>query len=328
MTHSHHNHSHSHNRSHSHNHSHSHHSLPDRFDRAFLLSVGLNIAFTLIEVTYGLLGNSLALIADAGHNLSDVLGLLLAWGASWLVRRRASLKRTYGLRKASILAPLANAVLLLIASGGIIWEAIQRFQHPEAVASGTMMVIAAIGILINGGSALLFFKGRHTDVNLRGAFLHLAADAIASVGVVLAGLLIAITHWNWIDPIASLLVTMGIIWGAWDLLNDSLHLAVDGVPKQIDAKAVYHYLAELPIVERVHDLHIWAMSSTETALTAHLVIPSGNPGDAFLADLYHHLHSSFGIDHPTIQIEMGDGDALHRCETRCNPRGFEHHHPM
>ncbi|OUC16077.1 MAG: cation transporter [Alkalinema sp. CACIAM 70d] len=322
MTHSHHNHSHS----HSHNHSHSHHSLPGRFDRAFLISVGLNVAFTLIEVTYGLLSNSLALIADAGHNLSDVLGLLLAWGASLLVRRRASLKRTYGLRKASILAPLANAVLLLIACGGIIWEAIQRLQHPEVVVSSTMMVVAAIGILINAGSALLFLRGRHQDINVRGAFLHLIGDAVASLGVVVAGLLIAVTHWNWLDPIASLLVTLGIIWGAWDLLNESLHLAVDGVPKQIDPRAVYHYLADLPIVERVHDLHIWAMSSTETALTAHLVIPTGNPGDAFLAELYHHLHGTFGIDHPTIQIERGDAEALQHCEVRCNQREFNHHH--
>lgn len=237
---------------------------------------------------------------------SDVLGLLLAWGASILARRQPTLRRTYGLRRSSILAALLNASFLLVVSGGIGWEAIQRFREPAPVAGGTVIFVAAIGIAINTISALMFLSGRESDLNIRGAFLHLAADAVVSLGVVLTGIAIVTTGWLWFDPAVSLIVTVVIVAGTWQLFRESFNLIVDAVPAGIEPLAVRTYLAEHPSVASVHDLHIWAMSTTETALTAHLVMPAGHPGDAFLAQVSRELHDHFGIEHVTLQVEVGD----------------------
>ncbi|HEY9708774.1 MAG TPA: cation diffusion facilitator family transporter [Oculatellaceae cyanobacterium] len=290
----------------SHNHSHGHDHGGGNYNRAFAISVALNTGFVIIEAVYGILANSLALLADAGHNLSDVLGLLLAWGASILARRRPTARRTYGLRRSSILAALLNAAFLLIVSGGIGWEAIQRFREPASVAGGTVITVAAVGIAINTVSALMFLSGRERDLNIRGAFLHLVADAAVSVGVVLAGIAIIATGWLWFDPAVSLIVTVVIVAGTWQLLQESLNLITDAVPAGIEPSLVRTYLAELPGVAGVHDLHIWAMSTTETALTAHLVMPTGFPGDAFLVRVARELHDQFGIEHATLQVETGD----------------------
>ncbi|MBE9008967.1 cation transporter [Pseudanabaenaceae cyanobacterium LEGE 13415] len=292
---------------HSHRHDHGHHST-NNFDRAFIVSVALNAGFVVIEAIYGILANSLALLADAGHNLSDVLGLLLAWGASLLVRRQPTPRRTFGFRRSTILAALINAILLLIACGGIGWEAIQRFRTPNEVAGQTVIVVAAIGIVINTVSALMFVAGRKTDLNIRGAFLHLAADAAISLGVVLTGIAIVVTGWQWLDPAVSLGVMAVIVVGTWHLFQESFNLVMDAVPAGIEPLAVRTYLSERPGVVHVHDLHIWAMSTTEAALTVHLVTPNGHPGDEFLAELCHELHDHFGIEHATIQIELGDSD--------------------
>lgn len=291
----------------SHGHHHGHHGTRS-FDRAFIVSVVLNAGFVVIEATYGILANSLALLADAGHNLSDVLGLLLAWGASILVQRQPTPRRTFGFRRSSILAALINAVFLLIACGGIAWEAVRRFQSPDAVAGQTVIVVAAIGIVINTISALMFVAGRKTDLNIRGAFLHLAADAAISLGVVLTGIAIVFTGWQWLDPAVSLGVTVIIVIGTWQLFQESFNLVMDAVPVGIEPLAVRTYLSERPGVAQVHDLHIWAMSTTEAALTVHLVTPNGHPGDEFLAHICHELHDHFGIEHATIQIELGDSD--------------------
>jgi cobalt-zinc-cadmium efflux system protein len=276
-----------------------------------MVSIVLNTGFVMTEVVYGILANSLALLADAGHNLGDVLGLLLAWGASVLVQRRPTARRTFGLRRSSILASLLNASLLLVACGGIGWEAVQRLRDPVPVAGGIVMAVAAVGIVINTVSALMFFSGRRGDLNIRGAFLHLATDAAVSLGVVLSGVAITFTHWDWLDPAVSLLVTALIIGHTWELFRESLNLAMDGVPAQIEPRAVNTYLTERPGVTEVHDLHIWAMSTTENALTAHLVMPTGHPGDRFLTQVCHELAEHFGIAHATIQIELGDPN--HAC---------------
>ena len=302
---------HAHGHAHGHHHGHHHPVRPGRYNRAFIVSIVLNTGFVVIEVVYGILANSLALLADAGHNLGDVLGLLLAWGASILVQRRPTVRRTFGLRRSSILAALLNASLLLLACGAIGWEAWQRLRAPMFVASGTVMAVAAVGIVINTVSALMFLSGRRGDLNIRGAFLHLATDAAVSLGVVLAGLAIALTHWDWLDPAVSLVVTALIIGHTWELFRESLNLAMDGVPAQIEPRVVSTYLAERPGVTEVHDLHIWAMSTTENALTAHLVMPGGHPGDGFLSEVCHELHDYFDIDHTTLQIELGDPD--HAC---------------
>ena len=274
--------------------------------RAFAIGVGLNLAFVVAEVVYGLAANSLALLADAGHNLSDVVGLLLAWGAARLARVAPTPRRTYGWRRASILAALANAVVLLVAVGGIAWEAVQRVRHPEPVAGLTVIWVAAAGVVVNAASALLFAAGRARDLNLRGAFLHLAADAAVSLGVVVAGLVILRTGWQWLDPAVSLLVAVVITAGTWGLLRESVNLSMDAVPAGIDPAAVAHFLAGQPGVQSLHDLHIWAMSTTENALTVHLVMPPAPSNDAFLRDLEHELHERFGIEHTTVQIERGD----------------------
>ncbi len=292
--------------SHNHSHGHGHDHGGSNYNRAFIISVALNTGFVIIEAVYGILANSLALLADAGHNLSDVLGLLLAWGASILARRRPTARRTYGLRRSSILAALLNAAFLLVVSGGIGWEAIQRFREPASVAGGTVITVAAVGIAINTVSALMFLSGRKSDLNIRGAFLHLVADAAVSVGVVLAGIAIIATGWLWFDPAVSLIVTVVIVAGTWQLFQESLNLITDAVPAGIEPLAVRTYLAELPGVTGVHDLHIWAMSTTETALTVHLVMPTGHSGDAFLARVVRELHDNFGIEHTTLQVETGD----------------------
>ena len=293
----------------SHNHSHGGHGHDHgggNYNRAFAISIALNTGFVIIEAVYGILANSLALLADAGHNLSDVLGLLLAWGATILARRRPTARRTYGLRRSSILAALLNAILLLVASGAIAWEAIQRFSEPSSVSGGTIIGIAAVGIVINTGSALMFMADRHNDLNIRGAFLHLIADAAVSLGAVLAGIAIVATGWLWFDPIMSLIIVVVIVLGTWQLFQESLNLITDAVPASIEPLAVRSYLAELPGVAGVHDLHIWAMSTTETALTAHLVMPTAYPGDAFLVQVNRELHELFGIEHTTLQVETGD----------------------
>ncbi len=291
---------------HDHGHHHGHNHGAGNYNRAFIISVALNTGFVLIEASYGILANSLALLADAGHNLSDVLGLLLAWGASLLVRRRPTPRRTFGLRRSSILAALLNAAFLLIACGGIGWEAIQRFRAPADVAGGTVITVAAIGIAVNSISALMFFAGRKSDLNIRGAFLHLAADALISLGVVLTGFAIVMTGWQWLDPAVSLLVTAVIVAGTWQLFRESFNLVLDAVPEGIEPLAVRTYLAEYSGVASVHDLHIWAMSTTEVALTAHLVMPDGHPGDECLTQICRELHDHFGIEHATLQIELGN----------------------
>ena len=289
-----------------HNHSSEHTHGTGNYNRAFILSVTLNTLFVAIEAFYGIAANSLALLADAGHNLSDVLGLLLAWGASFLSQRQATERRTFGLRRSSILAALFNAMFLLVISGGVGWEAILRFRDPAPVSGRTLIVVAAIGIVINTVSALMFLTGRKRDLNIRGAFLHLMADAAVSVGVVLAGVAIVFTGELWFDPAVSLLVTIVIVVGTWQLLRDALNLITDAVPAGIEPLAVRTYLAERSGVTEVHDLHIWSMSTTEAALMVHLIIPTGHPGDAFLAQIYRDLHENFGIEHATIQIELGD----------------------
>lgn len=291
-----------------HNHAHG----PTNYNAAFAIGILLNFGFVITEATYGYWANSLALMADAGHNLSDVLGLILAWGASWLATHKPSRRYTYGLRSSSILAALANALLLLLAVGGIVWEAIERFRNPSPIIGNTVIIVAGIGILINSITALLFMSGRKGDLNIRGAYLHMAADALVSLGVVIAGVIIAYTNWNWLDPLISLLISAVIVIGTWQLLRDSLHLAIQGVPSNIDVEKLRVYLAGLTGVSAIHDLHIWPISTTETALTVHLVMPSGHPGDGFLWQLAAKMKATYKIQHSTIQIELSD--SLHRCD--------------
>jgi cobalt-zinc-cadmium efflux system protein len=284
---------------------HEHHSA--RFDRAFAWGVILNLGFIAVEVVAGLMVNSLALLADAGHNLSDVLGLVLAWGASYLVRRPPTARHTYGWRRSSVLAALLNAILLLMALGAICWEAVQRFAAPATVNGSMVMIVAGIGVVINGTTAWLFASGHH-DVNIRGAYLHMFADAAISMGVVIAGLLIKFTNWVWIDPAVSLAVAVIIAITTWSLFTESLNLAFDAVPAGIDPAEVRAYLASLVGVTEVHDLHIWAMSTTETALTAHIVIPTAPSNEELLAEAADVLHDRFGIAYATIQIENARRD--------------------
>jgi cobalt-zinc-cadmium efflux system protein len=284
---------------------------PASFGTAFAVGIGLNLTFVAVEFGYGVLANSMALMADAGHNLSDVLGLVIAWIASVLTRRAPSSRYTYGLGGSSILAALFNAVLLLLAVGAIAWEAVLRLLHPEPVASGTVMIVAAVGIIVNGVTAALFASGRKGDLNIRGAFLHMVADAAVSAGVVVAALAILYTGWLWLDPLASLVIVGVIVWGTWSLLRDSLAMSVDAVPASIDPQAVRSYLASCAGVTAVHDLHIWPLSTTESALTAHLVFPGGHPGDEFLAVAASELRQRFGIGHTTLQIEISEETACH-----------------
>lgn len=296
--------SHSHNHTHGHDHGHAHGAIA--YDRIFRWGVGLNLVFVAVEAAVGLRLESLALLADAGHNLSDVLGLVLAWVAHYLGQKAPTPRYTYGWRRSSILAALLNSGLLLLAMGAIAWEAIQRLQSPSPIPGVILMVVAGIGIVINGLTAWLFMAGRHSDLNLRGAFLHMAADTLVSLGVVLTGLAITLTGWLWVDPVISLVIVVVVVVGTWDLLQRSLSLSLDGVPSHIEPRAVQQLLAELPGVAQVHDLHIWAMSTTEVALTAHLVMPAGHPGDRALAAIAHQLQHHFAIHHTTLQVETGD----------------------
>jgi cobalt-zinc-cadmium efflux system protein len=291
-------------------HSHAHHAHvhgQSNYGRAFAIGITLNLAYVGGEAIAGLVSGSLALLADAGHNLGDVLGLSLSWGAAVLSRRQPSSRFTYGLRSSSILAALANAFILLVVTGGIAWEAIWRLTHPMPVASGIVIAVAAFGILINGGTALLFASGRG-DLNVKSAFLHLAADALVTAGVVAAGIAIWFTQWSWLDPATSLVVSAVIVLGTWGLLRSAIGLALDAVPEGVDPVAVRAHLLALPGVTGLHDLHIWGMSTTETALTCHLIMPDGHPGDGMLGGVVQELQRRFGIQHATIQIELADTD--------------------
>ena len=300
----------------SHAHSHGAHShAPANFNKAFVIGIALNAAYVLFEAIFGVLGHSLALVADAGHNLSDVLGLLLAWGASMMARSRPTKRRTYGLRGSSILAALFNALLLLIAVGAIAWEAVRRFNKPEPVAAGLVIWVSVLGIVINTLTAIMFMSGRKTDLNIRGAFLHMAADAAVSAGVVIAGFAILWTGLYWIDPVVSLLICTVIIWGTWDLLRESVNLAVQGVPRDVNLNDVERYLTALPGIQKVHDLHVWAMSTSEIALTAHLVKPDGDLDDSLLNRIQHELRDRFSIAHITVQLECGTCDRSCEQET-------------
>lgn len=286
---------------------HGHAHGPVNYDRVFAIGIALNVSYALIEATAGFWLNSLALIADAGHNLSDVLGLVLAWAAVWLSRRKPSTRHSYGLGRSSILAALANAVLLFVALGAIAWEAVSRFSQPHLIATGPVVWIATIGIAINAFTAWLFMRGSKTDLNVRGAYLHMVADAAVSLGVVVSALVMAVTGWLWLDPLTSLAIAAVIAVGSWRLLVDSLRLSLDAVPAHIDAAAVARYLADDKQVKELHDLHIWALSTEAVALTAHVVCPDGHPGDAWLARICEELHEKFAIDHATIQVEVGPG---------------------
>lgn len=292
---------------HDQHHGHHHHGgghvhAPASFGRAFAIGIGLNISFVVIEAVYGFLANSMALLADAGHNLSDVFGLVLAWGAIYMASKPPTKRFTYGLGGSTMLAAMFNALLVLLAAGAIAWEAIRRFYDPQPVAGMTVMVVAAIGIVINTATALMFMRG-HDDLNIKGAFLHMAADAAVSAGVVIAGIAILLTGMHWIDPAVSLLIVAVIIWSTWDLLRESVIMALAAVPRGIDPAAVRDYLSKRPGVDSLHDLHIWPMSTTETALTCHLVIPAGHPGDAYIAETCTTLRERFRISHATLQIE-------------------------
>jgi len=292
---------------HDHGHDHAHHQHgPRPEERGFALGVSLNLGFVVLEVAAGLIAGSMALLADAGHNLSDVLGLVAAWIAVRLARRLPSRRRTYGYHRGTILAALANAMLLLVAVGAIALESVQRLLQPEPVATGWMLWVAAAGIVVNGGTALLFMRGREADLNRRGAYLHMVADAGVSAGVVAGALLIQATGWTWVDPALGLVIAGVILAGTWGLLRESVDLAMDAVPAGIDAAAVQDFLAAQPGVREVHDLHIWAISTTQTALTAHLVRPGGGVDDGFLATVCGGLQTRFGIGHATLQVESGD----------------------
>ena len=276
---------------------------PGTHTTAFAIGTTLNFAFVVVEVFFGVFGHSLALVADAGHNLGDVLGLAVAWGAASLARRRPTARRTYGWHSSSILAALGNASALLITTGAIAWEAIRRFQHPEPVSGGTVILVAGAGVLINAVSAFLFRKGGERDVNVKAAYVHLAADALLSLGVVIAGAVIHFTGWLWMDPAVSLVLAVAIVVGTWSLLRESLDLALHAVPARIDPAQVRDFLSQAPGVAEVHDLHIWAISTSDAALTAHLVIPSALRRDTLLRELSDELREHFGINHATLQVE-------------------------
>lgn len=296
---------------HDHDHSHGdsgHDHAPKNFGAAFAVGVSLNFAFVILEVVFGIFAHSLALVADAGHNMGDVLGLVLAWVARILARSAPTARRTYGLRSSSMLAALLNAILLLVSVGAIAWEAIRRFGAPTNVVGSTVIWVSAIGIAINTATALMFMSGRKGDLNIRGAFVHMAADAGISAGVVVAGFAILATGYHWIDPVVSLAISVVIIWGTWDLLRDSVNLVLHAVPEGIDVLKVRAYLSKLPHVTAVHDLHIWAMSTTETALTAHLVRNVDRCDSSLLKECCKELHDEFEIQHTTIQFETQDHD--------------------
>ena len=291
----------------SHTHTHHHHEV-NNYNRSFAIGIALNVIFVIIEVSYGLLADSLALIADAGHNLSDVMSLMLAWGANYLATKHPTHKRTYGLRKVTIMASLLSAVLLLVALGGIAWESIERLSSPQPVDGVIIIVVAAIGVVINTVTALLFVKGQKHDLNIRAAYLHMAADAVISLGVVVAGIAIMLTGWLWLDPAISLAIVVIILFGTWRLLRDSINLSIDAVPQSIDVSHIQSYLSDLKNVSDIHDLHVWALSTTETALTVHLVTTCKLIDNCFLEEIQEHLHHHFNIAHTTIQIENETDD--------------------
>ena len=299
-----------------HNHTHG----VTNYNRAFAIGVVLNVGFVVVEVVFGLAAGSLALIADAGHNLSDVIGLLLAWGASYMSNLHPSPRRTYGWRSATIMAALANSIFLLVAVGGIALESIQRLHSPAPAAGMTIVVVAAVGVVINTVTALFFMKGSKNDLNIRGAFLHMAADAGVSAGVVLAGFGILATGWLWIDPVVSLIIAAIILVGTWGLLKESMNLALQAVPAGINTQAVSDYLSQIVGVTAVHDLHIWAISTTETALTAHLVNPDQERDDAVIAEARNGLLENFGIHHVTLQLERSED--FEQCGTACDSKIF------
>ena len=276
---------------------HTHRHAPANVNAAFGIGIALNLAFVAVEAFYGWKVGSLALLADAGHNLSDVIGLVLAWGGALAGRLRPDARHTYGFKRASILAAFLNALLLLVAMGSLAWEAVHRLQSPQPVAGVTIMVVAGIGIVVNAATALLFMRGREKDLNIRGAFLHMAADALVSAGVVVAGGLALWFGWAWLDPVVSLLIAAVIVWGTWSLFRQSLHLLFDGVPEGVDLHAVHSLLQGLPGVAQVHDLHVWAMGTNETALTAHLVMPAGGGDDTFLQHATDELHAHLSLIH-------------------------------
>lgn len=296
---------------HAHHHgaAHGHHGhAPATFDRAFAIGIALNLGFVAVELVAGVWAGSMALIADAGHNASDVLALVLAWLAAWAGRRPARGRFTYGFGRSSIVASLVNAVALLVAVGIIVAEAIQRLEDPAPVATGTVMAVAAAGILVNGVTALLFARGAKSDLNIRGAFLHMAADAAVSAGVVVAALLVRVTGALWLDPAAALVIAAVITIGTWGMLRESVRLTLDAVPEGVDERAVAAYLAGLPGVCAVHDMHIWPMSTASIALTAHLAVDAPGPHDALLATIAHDLAHDHAIVHTTVQIETADAD--------------------
>jgi cobalt-zinc-cadmium efflux system protein len=295
-------HAHDHSHAHAHSHDHAHDHMPASFGKAFAIGIGLNLGFVVVEAIFGFAANSMALLSDAGHNLSDVLGLVIAWAGGTLAQRGSSPRFTYGLKKASILAALVNALFLLVAVGGIGAEAIRRLFHPSTTEGGVVSIVAAVGIAVNGITALLFMRGQH-DINLRGAFLHMAADALVSLAVAVAGLVILWTGQQWVDPAMSLAVAIVILWGSFGLLKESMWMSLAGVPAGIDADEVEAALAEIDGVETVHDLHIWPLSTTETALTAHLVAPHIPSTDELLQGARKMLHDRFRIEHCTLQIE-------------------------
>ena len=281
---------------------HDHGHAPGSYHGAFAIGIGLNIGFVAVEAFYGWKVDSLALLADAGHNLSDVIGLVLAWGGALAGHLRPDARHTYGWKRASILAAFVNALLLLVAMGSLAWEAVHRLPSPQPVEGVTIMAVAGIGIFVNTATALLFMRGRESDLNIRGAFLHMAADALVSAGVVVAGGLALWFGWNWLDPVMSLVIAAVIVIGTWSLFRQSLHLLFDGVPDNVDLHAVRALLQGLPGVAQVHDLHVWAMGTSETALTAHLVMPAGGGDDAFLKHATDELHEHFEIRHVTLQV--------------------------
>jgi cobalt-zinc-cadmium efflux system protein len=296
--------------SHSHNDHGGHTHGAATFGRAFAIGVSLNLIYVIVQVLFGIRANSVALLADAIHNFGDVLGLLLSWGAIALATHSPTPRFTYGLRGSSILAALVNGAALLLVTGGIAWESVQRLFEPAPVTGGIVIAVAALGIVVNVLTAWLFQAGRKDDLNIRAAFLHMAADAVVSLGVVLAGIGIVFTNWLWLDPAVSLIVAAVIVVGTWRLLRDSVRLALDAVPEGIEIDLVRLYLAGLPGIAEVHDLHIWGMSTTDNALTVHLVMPQGHPGDSFVSGICEHLHNAFRISHATIQVET---DPSHPC---------------
>lgn len=296
---------------HDHRHDHAHHH-PEPSDKRYTIAIALNLGFVAVETAAGFLANSTALLSDATHNLSDVLGLALAGGAAWLAKQQASEQRTYGFSKATVLAALANALVLLIACGGILWEAVRRFYAPEPIEAGFVMAVATVGVLINGATAMLFLAGRKEDVNVRGAYLHMLADAGVSAAVIVAGAAIWFTGLDWIDPAISIGVVALILWGTWGLLRESLDLTLDAAPAHIDVAEVRAFLAGQAGVTAVHDLHVWAMGAAKPALTAHLVRPEGGD-DAFLAGVTDALAHRFGIRHVTLQVERAQQDECAEC---------------